>query len=197
MKRCTICSHRDRPAIDLAIASGLSKRSIGERFSVSPDAVWRHGQAHLTVELRAALALKLIRKEGDTRAILLEEGATTIQALQAVRAPLFGRFLAAVDVGDDRAAASLAGRLHEGLSLSARLSGQLAPASSVTVQNIVLSSDYIRLRSDLLAALRPFPEAARAVAEVFGRTGRRAADEMHRGVPRMIDATATEVADAA
>ena len=47
--RCTICNHPARPQIDLAIATGLSKRAVAERFGVSRDAVWRHAQAHLTL----------------------------------------------------------------------------------------------------------------------------------------------------
>jgi hypothetical protein len=34
-------------------------------------AVWRHAQAHLTAEMRAALATKLLQREGDKRRILL------------------------------------------------------------------------------------------------------------------------------
>lgn len=198
MKKCAVCCHAQRPAVDLAIASGLSKRAIGEKYGLHPDAVWRHGQNHLSPEVKAALALKLVRKEGDVRAVLLEEGAGAVEALRAIRAPLFGRFLTAVDVGDDRAAAALAGRLHEGLSLSARLTGELMPAAGTTIQNIVISQDYIRLRTDLLNALRPFPEAARAVAEVFRRTGEHAAAAMAQSMPRpMIEGTAEVVDDAA
>lgn len=197
MKRCTICTNAARPQIDLAICAGASKRAIGERFKVSPAAVWRHGKDHLSPELKAALALKLIRREGDTRAVLLEEGAGAVEALRAIRAPLFGRFLAAVDVGDDRAAAALAGRLHEGLSLSARLTGELLPAAGVSITNIVLSPDYQRLRGDLIRALASYPAAREAVAAAFRRFGEHAAGEMARGMPRVIEGTATEVADAA
>jgi hypothetical protein len=197
--RCTICAHAARPQIDLSIATGLSKRHIAQRFRVSPDAVWRHGKEHLSPELKTALALKLLVKEGDTRAVLLEEGAGAVEALRAIRAPMFGLFLQAIEIGDSRSVAALAGRLHEGLTLSARLTGQLVPAAGTTIQNIVLSADYIALRSSLLAALRPFPEAARAVAEVFRTTGEHAAAEMHQSVPRpmMIEAQATEVEHAA
>src|SRR5690242_20772650 len=73
--RCTICNHPARPQIDLAIATGVAKRAVAERFGVSRDAVWRHGQTHLTAAMRAALATKLLQREGDTRRILLEEGA--------------------------------------------------------------------------------------------------------------------------
>jgi hypothetical protein len=96
--RCTICNHPARPQIDLAIATGLSKRAVAERFGVSRDAVWRHAQAHLTAEMRAALATKLLQREGDTRRILLEEGAGVTEALKAIRGPLFGQFLAAVAI---------------------------------------------------------------------------------------------------
>ena len=142
----------------------------------------------MTPELKAALALRLVRKQGDTRAVLLEEGASTAEALRAIRGPLFGMFLSAVDVSDNRAAAALAGRLHEGLAITAKIAGELLPAAGTTIQNIVLSPDYIRLRGDLLAALRPFPEAARAVAAVLRTAGERAAVEMQRSTPRMIEA---------
>ena len=78
--RCTICNHPARPQIDLAIATGVAKRAVAERFGVSRDAVWRHAQAHLTAEMRAALATKLLQREGDTRRILLEEGAGVTEA---------------------------------------------------------------------------------------------------------------------
>ena len=105
--RCTICNHPARPQIDLAIATGLSKRAVAQRFQVSRDAVWRHAQAHLTAEMRAALATKLLQREGDTRRILLEEGVGVAEALKAIRGSLFGLFLVAVDTGDSRAAAAL------------------------------------------------------------------------------------------
>jgi hypothetical protein len=83
--RCTICKHPARPQIDLAIATGLSKRAIAQRFRISPDAVWRHGQSHLTLEVRAALATKLLQRDGDMRRILLDEGAGVVEALKATR----------------------------------------------------------------------------------------------------------------
>src|SRR6516164_9632075 len=103
--RCTICNHPSRPQIDLAIATGLSKRAVARRFGVSHDAVWRHRQAHLTAEMRAALATKLLRREGDMRRIVLE-------ALKAIRGPLFGLFLVAIDTGDSKAAAARALERH-------------------------------------------------------------------------------------
>src|SRR5689334_8591450 len=118
--RCTICNHPARPQIDLAIATGLSKRAVAARFGVSRDAAWRHAQAHLTAEMRAALATKLLQREGDTRRILLEEGAGVTEALRRSAARCSGLFLAAVDTGDNKAALALSGRLHENLALTGR-----------------------------------------------------------------------------
>jgi hypothetical protein len=96
--RCTIYNHPARPQIDLAIATGLSKRAIAQRFGVSQDAAWRHGQAHLTAEMRAALATKLLQHDGAMRRILLEEGTGVVEALKAIRGPLFGLFLVAIAI---------------------------------------------------------------------------------------------------
>jgi hypothetical protein len=190
--RCTICKHPARPQIDLAIATGLAKRTIAQRFSVSPDAVWRHGQAHLTPEVRAALATKLLQREGDTRRILLEEGAGVTEALKAIRGPLFGLFLAAVDNGDNKVAAALSARLHESLALAARLTGELVPHAGVSITNILLSPDFQRLRAELIRVLARYPETQAEVAAVFRQAGLRAASEIGASAEKMIEALPDE-----
>jgi hypothetical protein len=183
--RCTICHHSARPQIDLAIATGLSRRAIAQHFAVSPDALWRHNQAHLTAEMRCALATKLLQREGDVRRILLEEGAGVVETLKAIRGPLFGLFLVAIDTGDSKAAAALAGRLHESLALSARLSGELVPHAGVSITNVLLSPDFLRLRGELLQVLQRYPEARDEVAAAFRRAGLQAVDEM--GAAKMLE----------
>ena len=190
--RCTICRHPARPQIDLAIATGLSKRAIAERFSVSPDAVWRHGQSHLTPELRAALATKLLQRDGDMRRVLLEEGTGVVEALKAIRGPLFGSFLVAIDAGDSKAAAALAARLHESLALAAKLTGELAPHAGVSITNVLLSPDYQRLRAELMRVLARHPEAQADVAAAFRRAGMQAAAEMEAQAPNVIEAQRAE-----
>jgi hypothetical protein len=195
--RCTICNHPVRPQIDLAIATGLSKRAVAERFGVSRDAVWRHAQAHLTAEMRAALATKLLQREGDTRRILLEEGAGVTEALKAIRGPLFGLFLAAVDTGDNKAASALSGRLHENLALTAKLTGELVPHAGTSITNILLSPDFQRLRAELIRVLARYPDAQAEVAAVFRQAGLRAATEIRGSAETMIDALPAEVEYAA
>jgi hypothetical protein len=185
--RCTICRHPDRPQIDLAIASRSSKHAIAQRFGISPHAVWRHGQAHLTPEIRAALATRVLHREGDMRRILLEEGTGVVEALKAIRGPMFGLYLASIDVGDARAAAALAGRLHEGLALVAKLTGELVPHTKTSIVNVLLSPDFMRLRTELLQVLQRHPDARDAVASVFRRAGAMATQEMGASDPKMIE----------
>jgi len=49
---------------------------IAARFKVSADAAWRHGRAHLTPEIRAALATKVLAREGDMHRIHFRLAAT-------------------------------------------------------------------------------------------------------------------------
>jgi len=86
----------------LAIATGISRRLIAARFKVSADAAWRHGREHLTAEIRAALATKVLAREGDMHRILLKEGSGVVEALKAIRGPLFGMFLVAIDLRQAR-----------------------------------------------------------------------------------------------
>jgi hypothetical protein len=151
----------------------------------------------LTAEMRAALATKLLQREGDTRRILLEEGAGVTEALKAIRGPLFGLFLAAVDTGDNRAATALSGRLHENLALVAKLTGELVPHAGTTITNILLSPDFQRLRAELIRVLARYPEAQAEIAAVFRQAGLRAATEMGASAGKMIEAVPVEVEHAA
>src|SRR5262249_51205602 len=128
---CTICKYPARPQIDLALASGVGAKFVAKRYDCSRHALYRHQRSHLASEVRAALATKLLQREGDTRKILLEEGASVVEALKAVRRPLFSMFLVAIDGGDWKAASSLSARIHESLSLSAKLTGELMPHAGV------------------------------------------------------------------
>ena len=147
--------------------------------------------------MRAALATKLLQREGDTRRILFEEGAGVTEALKAIRGPLFGLFLAAVDNGDNKAAAALSARLHESLALAAKLTGELVPHAGVSITNILLSPDFQRLRTELIRVLACYPEAQAEVAAVFRQAGLRAASEIGASAGKMIEALPDEAEHAA
>ena len=144
--------------------------SAASASNVPPDAVWRHGRLHLTSEMRAAIGQKLIGREEDLRVSVIEETNGLVGSLKAIRSPLFRLFLGAVECQNGKLAAALSGRLHENLAMAAKVTGEIAPHAGISITNVLLSPDFLRLRQMLLSALRRHPEAARDV-EVGGTNG--------------------------
>ena len=52
-RKCTVCLHRERAAIEQAIVAGETFRGVARRFAASADAVERHARAHLPASLVA------------------------------------------------------------------------------------------------------------------------------------------------
>jgi hypothetical protein len=169
-RRCTVCAHDDRARIELLMARGASKRHVGDKFGLSPDAVWRHWRnGHVPEHVRASLAIKALKPGAELEKLVTDESVGLLENLQRIRATLYAQFDAAGEVGDRNAVAMLSARLHENLSLAARSTGELQKHAPGNVVNILMAPAYLDLRAALLRTLRPFPDAARAVAEAFRR----------------------------
>jgi len=126
--------------IDTA-ACGVSKRLIAARHKISFQAVFRHAAAHLTPEVRAALATKILQREGDMRRVLLEEGTSIVEALKAIRGPLFGLYLAAVD-SRLKPSSPLGGLLTDpGSGDTSRRVGATRPCDSVGGSSAMATAD--------------------------------------------------------
>ena len=53
---CTVCTHPDRPAIDMALVNHRPYRNIAAQFRLSPSALVRHHDEHLPATLAKAHA---------------------------------------------------------------------------------------------------------------------------------------------
>lgn len=63
-RRCSVCAHPDREALDRAIVAGEPRRAVAARSSLSPDAVERHAQHHLPAAIvKAAEAVEMAHGE--------------------------------------------------------------------------------------------------------------------------------------
>jgi hypothetical protein len=168
--RCTVCRHGERARIELLLARGASKRHIGDKFGLGADSVWRHWtNGHVPEHVKASLAIKALKPGAELAKLVTDESIGLLENLQRIRATLYAQFDASAEVGDRQSVGALAGRLHENLSIAARSTGELQKHAPGSVTNILLAPAYLDLRSALLQALRPFPEASRAVAEAFRR----------------------------
>lgn len=149
------------------MAAGLGKRAVAKRFDISEDSAWRHYDRHMSEAAKAARKAEILKPGAELKALVINESRGLLESLQVLRAGLFRQFDLAVELDDRSGAASMARELHRNLELMAKATGELLASPQAGVTNIVLTPDYIELRGQLLGVLRRFPDAARAVAEVF------------------------------
>jgi hypothetical protein len=151
------------------MARGGSRAVVAEKFKVSQWAARRHWVNHVSEPVKAAQVLKVLAPGQDLEKLLDDENMGLLEHLQRIRASLFEAFDAACEAGDRNGIGQLAGRLPDNLKIAALKSGELDKHRPGNITNILLAPVYLDLRSQLLAALRQYPEAARAVAEAFRR----------------------------
>jgi hypothetical protein len=154
-----VCTSGARDAIDAAIVSGVPIRRIAPRYGVGETAIRRHRRAHLSPAIVAA-----------QDAAAEERGQTLAERLEGLyrRAE---RILDAAESGQRGTLGLGAIRELRGIAeLLGRLSGELrADAPTVQVLNLQASPEWVELRSAILEALGPYPDAKLAVAEALQR----------------------------
>jgi transposase-like protein len=149
-RTCTICAHEKRQEIDRAIVAGGSIRAIAGRFGTSRMALQRHKESHLPATLAEAHEAEEVAR-ADT---LLDQ----VNDLQAKTLAILQK---AERAGDLRTAATAIGQARQNLELLGKLAGELRPDTQVNV--LVTSPAWVEVRSKLLRALEPYPEAKQAV----------------------------------
>jgi len=164
--RCTICNHPQRERIELAMARGAGRRVVGQTYDASPDAIYRHWQEHVPEPVKAARRADVMKPGMAIEQVLNEEGdAGTLEQLRVIRAGLFRQFDLSVEMGDAKSIAPIAAQLIKIATTIGEHTGELRKAigSTQTVNQLVVSPDFIRFRATILRALKPYPEAMQAV----------------------------------
>jgi hypothetical protein len=184
--RCTICCHSQRASIEVSLVYGMSVRDIGRRFDCSPDAVSRHSRSHLTKAMRAAVLFG--RKPDDVALEQLQrtEAEGILTALIAHRARHQIYVDHAMAAGDTYHAIAADRAVLANLELTAKLLGQLITRHEVRSTAILISADYLKLRAAITAALRPFPDAAAAVASALATIEAEAAADIKASRPLLL-----------
>lgn len=154
-RTCTICSHADRAAIDRALAAGTSLATIATVHHVIDESLRRHRDAHLPKAVAKAQEVEDVRQALDVVKQLKAVNGTTLHVLKEAR-----------DQGDPGLALKAIDRIHRQIELQARLLGEL---DERPVTNILVAPEWLGVRSALLGALAPYPEAAMAVATALAR----------------------------
>lgn len=176
MPACKTCSHRERAAVDLALARGVSVRALATRYQLTRDSLYRHAKLHLPPQLRAKL-LGGPDLPIDLDQLRETEGQSLLANLVALRGRLFSSLDVAEEAGDGSMLSRIAGQLHQNLELTGKLVGTLS-SGHTTINNVLVLPQYVELRVSLVNALRGFPEAARAVAGVLHQIESKAAADI-------------------
>lgn len=149
---CTICSHYDIDKIDKQILEGISLRNIAERYSLSATSVHRH-KKHLKVNLLKANEVKEMAR-ADT---LLEQ----VKDLQSRALSVLYK---AEESQDWRAANGAIREARACIELLGKLAGELQEGTKV---NIIVSAQWLELRTTIIKALESYPEAKLAITRAL------------------------------
>lgn len=137
--------------------AGEPLRDIAGRFGISKSSLARHKDAHLPAYLAKAQDAEEVAHADD----LLGQIEDLRRQAQAIKDK-------AEKAGDLRTALAGIRELVRIVELLAKLRGELDERDQV---NILLLPEWVRVRTRLLCALTPYPEARQAAAQALLEAG--------------------------
>lgn len=153
-RKCTVCQHPDREAIDRMIVTGQSIREIMGRFpGLSKGAVHRHMQNHATKMIPQAVQAELVTQADSILGDLLALYDDARYFLELAKLK-----------GDVRGAAPLIASVVRVLELLGEVRQELNRSQTI---NIVASPEYLQMRARIIAAVRDCPECRRKLSEAL------------------------------
>jgi hypothetical protein len=174
-RRCTVCDHPQRAAIDQALATGEVYRNVARKFGISKSAAVRHKQLHLAPHLARALgeaqeteATKLVRERESRRVQDIGHAIDVVRQLQAINAACLEILQKSRASGKDAVSLGAVDRIHRQIELQARLLGELEDGTTV---NVLVAPEWHQVRLLIVNALNPYPEARAAVSRALEQIG--------------------------
>jgi hypothetical protein len=168
MKPDNVTRHEARAAIERDLAIGRPLRQLAKKYGLSKDALLRH-KKKLPPQLKAAMLAQSLRPEMDLERLRTSEGEGLLANLSAQRAKLLLWQDAMQEAGQFQICTHISAQIHRNLEIVGKLLGELSVHHVVSNVSVLVSPQYLELRSALLRALQPYPEARRAVADTLHR----------------------------
>jgi hypothetical protein len=147
---CTICTHPQRPEIDRALVEGATYRTIADRYGLSETALKRHKADHLPAHVAKARDAAEVADADDL-----------LQQIRALRNKAISILTKAEQAGDYRTALMGIREARGCVETLMEVEGELDRRGVV---NIVINPAWVEIRTVILSALQPYPDAAQAVA---------------------------------
>jgi hypothetical protein len=149
-RSCTVCEHPKREEIDKALVAGDANTKLSSVFAVSEQALRRHKGSHLPAKLVMAEA-----------AAEVAEADSLLGQVRALQRRVLDILDKAEEAGELRTALSAIREARGNLELLAKLLGEL---DERPVTNVLVSAEWVTLRTAMMEALGPYPRARVAVA---------------------------------
>jgi hypothetical protein len=163
---CKICKHAERAAIDVGLAEHRSINGMSKRFGVSIWSLHRHRQRHMPKALITRLMSGSAYEVENLDELKSRESERLLSNAVEVRSRLYNNAEAAERVGDFSAATKSYAVIIHSLELIGKLLDSFHGREKQTINQLVISPDYLRLRAALIQALASYPDARKAVAAV-------------------------------
>ncbi len=154
-RTCTVCTHDERHAIDVALVHREAYRHIATRYSVSTGALQRHAKEHLP---------ELLAKSHD--AVEVAEADSLLSRVEGLYKRTEAILEAAERSGEWGTALQAIRECRGNLELLGRVTKELQDTPTF---NLTLNPEYLEVRALIVQALDPYPDARRAVAEALAR----------------------------
>lgn len=165
MRTCTVCTHTEREAIDRALVAGEAVRVVASRYvPLSKTAVQRHKDEHLPKAMVQAQEAQEVAHADS----LLDQ-------VQSIQGRTLAILTAAETSKDGRLALGAIREARSNLELLAKLTGDLNDRPQIS---LVISPEWVQVRTTILTVLSPYPEARVAVAGALASLDAPAGEEV-------------------
>jgi len=152
-RTCTVCTHKDLDEINRLLLCSDSYRDLARQFNLSKDALARHKESHIPEALTKAEDIKEVAQADK----LLDE-------LLKVREKTYSLLDKAEQAKEVKSWPGFLRELREQIKLMAELEGRLASQPQI---NILVAPQWVELRTVIIRALEPYPEAREAVVHAI------------------------------
>jgi hypothetical protein len=152
-RNCTICRHAKRHEIDRALVEGVPTLQVADQYKLARSSVRRHQASHLGEKMAKAAKSREVRE--------VVEAVKLVVVAREMLAKLQSLANDAEKDKDIRGAVSAIGKIPDFLRILGEIEGRLQSHGTV---NVTVMPEWSAIRTTILSALQPFPDAADAVA---------------------------------
>jgi len=152
-RTCTVCAHKDVEEINRLLLCSDSYRVIARQFGLSKDALARHKESHIP---------ELLLKSQDVKETLQADNLLDQIVYYEAEARRFKEL--AESQGDLELALKSVDRALKCLDLFAKARGIISDQPQITIIN---NPEWVELRTLIIGALDPYPEAKEAVVHAI------------------------------